>query len=139
MIRDTYSSFMCLTYLSLSSLFGGKLSACTQKQLASMLFTTALCHFHWILVYKISRISLHVANRHKEREYLQARPVHSIIFYIPPTLGDLTQIFPTFSNLILNLSFYTKADPKSTYMSNIQQNSVELWTNLRFCNHAPIS
>ena len=26
----------------------------------------------------------------------------------------------------------------STYMSNIQQNSVELWTNLRFCNHAHI-
>ena len=53
--------------------------------------------------------------------------------------GDLTQKFPTFSNLILNLSFYTNADPKSTYMSNIQQNSVELWTNLRFCNHTPIS
>ena len=46
------------------------------------------------------------------------------------TLGDLTQIFPTFSNLILNLSFYRNADPKSTYMSNIQPKSAELWTNL---------
>ena len=37
------------------------------------------------------------------------------------------------------MSFYTNADLKSTYMSNIQQNSVELWTNLIFCNHVPIS
>ena len=49
---------------------------------------------------------------------------------VTPTLGDLTQIFPTFSNLILNLRFYTNADLKSTYLSNILQNSVELWTNL---------
>ena len=38
------------------------------------------------------------------------------------TLGDLTQNFPTFSNLILNLSFYVNADPKSTHMSNDQVN-----------------
>ena len=55
------------------------------------------------------------------------------------TMGDLTPIFPTFSNLLLNLSFYTNADPKSTYMSNIWKNNIELWTNRRFCNHAPIS
>ena len=61
------------------------------------------------------------------------------VLSVSDTLEDLTQNFPTFSNLILNLSFYTNADSKSTYMSNIQQNSVELWTNLRFCNHAPIS
>ena len=30
------------------------------------------------------------------------------------TLGDLTQKFPTYSNLILYLNFYTNADPKST-------------------------
>ena len=42
------------------------------------------------------------------------------------TLGDLTQNIPKFLNLILNLSLYTNADPKSTYMSTIQQNSVEL-------------
>ena len=54
------------------------------------------------------------------------------------TQGDLTQIFPTFSNPILNLNFYINVDPKSTYMSNIQQNSVELCTNLRFCHQAPI-
>ena len=48
------------------------------------------------------------------------------------TQGDLTQIFPTFSNPILNLNFYINADRKSTYVSNIQQNSVELCTNLRF-------
>ena len=29
--------------------------------------------------------------------------------------------------------------PKLTYMSNIKENSAELWTNLRFCNHASIS
>ena len=40
------------------------------------------------------------------------------------TMGDLTPIFPTFSNLLLNLSFYTNADPKSRYLSNIQQNKV---------------
>ena len=27
------------------------------------------------------------------------------------TVGDLTQNFPAFSNSILNLSFYTNADP----------------------------
>ena len=32
------------------------------------------------------------------------------------TLEDLTQNFPTFSNLTLNLSFYENADTKSTYM-----------------------
>ena len=40
------------------------------------------------------------------------------------TQGDLTQIFPTFSNPILNLNFYISADPKSAYVSNIQQNSM---------------
>ena len=56
----------------------------------------------------------------KKKCIVKTNIVHNAI-----TLGDLTQIFPTFSNLILNLSFYTNADPKSTYMSNIQQNSVE--------------
>ena len=55
----------------------------------------------------------------------------------PCTQGDLTQIFPTFSNQILNLNFYINADPKSTYVSNIQQNSAELCTNVRFCHQAP--
>ena len=50
------------------------------------------------------------------------------------TQGDLTQIFPTFSIPILNLNFYMNADPKSTYLSNSQQNSIELWTKLRFCH-----
>ena len=54
------------------------------------------------------------------------------------TQGDLTPIFPTFSNPILNLNFYINADPGSTYMSNIRQNRVELCTNLRFCHQAPI-
>ena len=52
------------------------------------------------------------------------------------TQGDLSQIFPTFSNPILYWNFYIKVDSKSTYMSNIQQNSVELCTNLRFCHQA---
>ena len=37
------------------------------------------------------------------------------------TLGDLTQIFPTFSNPTLNLSFYINAGLKLTYVSNILQ------------------
>ena len=41
------------------------------------------------------------------------------VLSVSGTLGDLTQNFPTFSNLILNLSSYTKVDLKSTYMSNI--------------------
>ena len=39
----------------------------------------------------------------------------------------------------LNLSFHMNADPKSIYMSIIQQNSMELGPNLKFCNQAPIS
>ena len=48
------------------------------------------------------------------------------------TQGDLTPIFPTFSNQILELNFYINMDPGSTDVSNIQQNSVELHTNQRF-------
>ena len=43
------------------------------------------------------------------------------------------------SNTKFELLYEHRPNPKLTYMSNIQQNSVELWTNLRFCNHAPIS
>ena len=58
------------------------------------------------------------------------------MYYVyPATQGDLTQIFPTFSNPILNLNFYINADPKSTYVSNIQQNCIELCTNIIFCHH----
>ena len=54
------------------------------------------------------------------------------------TQGDFTPIFPTFSNPILNLNFYINSDPGSIYLSNIRQNRLELCTNLRFCNQAPI-
>ena len=61
-----------------------------------------------------------------------------VVIFKVCTQGDLTQFFPTFSNPILNLNFYINADPKSTYVSNIQQNSVELCANLRFFHQAPI-
>ena len=42
------------------------------------------------------------------------------------TQGDLTQIFPTFSNPKLNLNFYMNGDLGSTWVSNFLQNSIEL-------------
>ena len=52
--------------------------------------------------------------------------------------GDLTPNFPKFSKPILNLDFYINADPGSTQVSNIQENSVEFCTNLRFCHQVLI-
>ena len=54
------------------------------------------------------------------------------------TQGDLTPNFPTFSKPILNLDFYINVDPGSTQVSNVQENSVESCTNVRFCHQAPI-
>ena len=52
----------------------------------------------------------------------------------------LLQFFPHFQiQYILNLNFYIKVDPGSTYMSNIWQNRVELCTNLRVCHQAKFS
>ena len=47
------------------------------------------------------------------------------------TQGDLTPIFPTFSNQILELNLLILTW-RSTEVSNIQQNSVKLHNNLRF-------
>ena len=46
--------------------------------------------------------------------------------------------FPIFSNPILNSNFNINADPGSTQVSDIMQNSVESCTNLRFGTRPPI-
>ena len=69
---------------------------------------------------------------------LHRHGLFSVSFHISLTWGrfdpNMTPIFLTFSNPIQDLNFYINADP----VSNIQQNSVELCANLRFCHQAPI-
>ena len=43
---------------------------------------------------------------------------------------DGKNLSPTFSIPIINLNFYMNADPGSTWVSNIPQSSVKLYTNL---------
>ena len=55
------------------------------------------------------------------------------------THGDLTQIFPTFPNPIVNLDFHMKIDIGLSWVSNNRQSSVELRTFCRICHHVVIS
>ena len=47
--------------------------------------------------------------------------------------------FRTFPNPIVNLDFHMKTDPGLSWVSNDRQNSLELPTICKICNHAPIS
>ena len=54
------------------------------------------------------------------------------------TEGDLTQVFPTFWNPIVNLDFHMMTASELSWVSNGGLNSVELPTICSICDHAAI-